>query len=69
MITKPTPRLGSAELLAGYSKSDLIEMYDEAKYMCFACLLASDRANARKWASIANDCAVTLHALTGGHEV
>ena len=66
MITKPTPRLGSAELLAGYSKSDLIEMYDEAKYMVYACLLAHDRANARKWASIANNCAVSLHAMEEG---
>ena len=56
-------------LYAGYSADELREMYDEARAMMLACMYASDRGNAAKWKQTAIDCAVTLHALTRGHEI
>lgn len=57
------------ELYTGYDPQDLIEMYDEARAMMLACLYAGDKGNAAKWKQIAIDCAVTLYALRGGHEL
>lgn len=57
------------ELYTGYTADELREMYDEARAMMLACMYAGDRGNAAKWKQTAIDCAVTLHALTGGHQI
>lgn len=59
----------SYNLYSGYTADELREMYAEARAMMLACLYAQDLGNARKWKQTAIDCAVTLHALTGGHEI
>jgi hypothetical protein len=57
------------QLYVGYSEAELTEMYDEAKAMIHWCIMAVDQAAAKRWARIANDVSVSLHALKGGHEV
>jgi len=55
------------QLYIGYSEAELIEMYDEAKAMIRWCVLAVDQNAAKRWARVANDISVTLHAMSGGH--
>jgi hypothetical protein len=57
------------QIYKGYSEAELIEMYDEAKAMVQWCIMAVDQAAAKRWARIANDVSVSLHALKGGHTV
>jgi hypothetical protein len=57
------------QLYTGYTQAELIEMYDEAKAMIHWCIMCQDRNAANRWARIANDVSVSLHALKGGHTV
>lgn len=65
-MSKPTH---TYTIMTGYSADDLREMYAEARAMHLMCMLAGDKATARNWMQTAIDCAVTLHAITGGHEI
>lgn len=56
-------------LYVGYTEADLIEMYNEARAMMLACMYAGDKGNANKWKRISIECAMTLHAMQGGHEI
>lgn len=59
----------STQLYVGYTEAELTEMYDETKAMIHWCIMAVDKAAAKRWARVANDISVTLHALKGGHEL
>lgn len=57
------------QLYVGYTEAELNELYMEAKAMVYWCIMAVDKAAAKRWARVANDISVTLHAIRGGHEL
>ena len=44
-----------------YGISELLEMYNEAKYMSFMCLHFQDRGNWRKWCKTCAELQLTIH--------
>jgi hypothetical protein len=51
-------------LVTGYEQydiSELLDMYNEAKYMSFVCINMRDMGNWREWCKICAEIQVTLH--------
>jgi hypothetical protein len=44
-----------------YGISELLEMYNESKYMSFMCLYTMDKGNWRKWCKICAEINLTIH--------